>query len=106
MAVYTYAVSNEHNNYSNLTVEDRFKDGQPFGWRVTPNEGYVMYRANANDVEIDPETGEEIPVTYYYTLATLSPYYNWANFSWVAVLRSEVDENYIFGGNEPEHEIM
>ena len=104
----TYEVSTEHNNYENITVYDRFMDGAPFGWRVNANEGYVMYQANANNTEINPDTGLEEPVTYYYTLATLSPYYNWANFDWVAVPRDSVDENYIFGGgdNEPDHEIM
>lgn len=101
----TYAISTEHNNYPNITVYDRFRDGTPFGWRVEANEGYVMYHANENATELDPETGLERPVTYYYTEAGLSPYYNWNNFDFVAVLRSTVDENYIFGGgdtNQPE----
>ena len=107
MAVYTYVVSTEHNIYPNLTVYDRLADGVPSGWRVNANEGYVYYNANDSYTDIDPDTGEEIPVTYYYTQTLLPRTYNWNNFDLVAVPRSSVDENYIFGGgNEPEHEIM
>ena len=111
MAVYTYVVSEEHNIYPNLTVYDRLADGMPAGWRVNANEGYVMYDSTANDVEYEtnPETGEdiEIPVTYYYTLAIHPRTFNWNNFSWVAVPRDSVDENYIFGGgNNNDHEVM
>ena len=47
---------------------------------------------------IDEETGMpiEVPVTCYFTLAGFPLNYNFDNFSWVAVLRSEVDENYIY----------
>ena len=97
MATVTFSVSTEHNIYPNITVYDRFADGVAAGWEVRANEGYVFYDANANDTEIDPETMEEIPVTYYRTVKSLSRYYNWANFALVAVPRSSVDENYIFG---------
>ena len=106
MAVYTYEVSAEHNIYPNITIYDRLKDGEPYGWRFNTDEGYVMYDTTANNTEYDPETGEEIPVTYYYTVYMASRYYNWNNFHWVAVPRDSVDENYIFGVDEPEHEVM
>lgn len=107
MATITYQISTEHNNYPNFTVYDCLVDGVINGWRIRANEGYVFYYANANDTEIDPETMEEIPVTYYYTQSDKPARYNWANFDLVAVPRDSVDENYIFGGgNEPEHEIM
>ena len=38
----------------------------------------------------------EIPVIHYFTLAGCPLNYNFDNFSWVADLRSEVDENYIY----------
>lgn len=105
MAVYTYVVSEEHNNYPNITVYDRLADGSPAGWRVNANEGYVYYDTTRNDVELDPDTQEEIPVTYYYTVKLLPRTYNFANFPYVAVPRDSVDENYIFGvGNN--HETM
>lgn len=88
--------------YPNIEVYRQYEDGNLYGYRVTPADGYVMYNKNRNDTEPgeDPETGEmiEIPVTYYYTVAYLNPNYNFANFPWVAVLRSGVNEDYIFGG--------
>lgn len=106
MAEWTHEISTEHNIYPNLTVYDRFADGEARGWRVNANDGYVMYDTTANDMELDPVTGEEIPVTYYYTLMYLTQYYNWDNFAWVAVPRDSVDENYIFGGGNNDHEVM
>lgn len=105
---YTYVPSAEHNIYPNLTVYDRFWNGtEPDGWRVNANEGYVFYDENANNTEIDPNTGEEKTVIYYYTVMALSYRYNWANFALVAVPRASVDENYIFGGGgNNNHEIM
>lgn len=105
MAVYTYPVSTEHNIYPNLTVCDRLRDGVPVGYRLTPNEGYVFYNKNDNYTEFDEETETEIPVTYYYTIAYLTLNYNWDSFPYVAVLRSDVDEDYIHGGNN-DHEVM
>ena len=106
MAVYTYEISAEHNIYPNLTVEDRFRDGVTSGWRVTANEGYVFYDTTEENFELD-ENGNEVPVIYYYTLMMFSQYFNWANFSLVAVPRDSVDENYIFGvGDNSNHEVM
>ena len=102
----TYVISAEHNNYENITVYDRLNDGVPAGWSVRANAGYVMYRSTDHFTEYDPETGEEVPVTYYYTESGLPFNYNWNNFAWVAVPRDSVDENYIFGGVDNDHEIM
>lgn len=102
MATYTYVESTEHTGYTNITVFDRLEDGVLSGWKVLPNEGYAMYDTNDNFTEPD-EYGNEIPVTWYYTQANLPLMYNWNNFSWVAVLRSEVNENYIYSaGNNVE----
>lgn len=104
-AIYTEEVSTEHNIYPNMTVYDCFTDGEPNGWKIIANDGYVFYDTTENNTESDPVTGEEIPVIYYYTLSRKPKRYNWDNFHYVAVLRSTVDENYIFGGgntNQPE----
>lgn len=106
MSEWTYPIDTEHNIYPNITVRQVLRDSVFTGWRINPNEGYVFYDTNANNTELDPETEEEIPVIYYYTEADLNPRYNWDNFSYVAVLRSEVDENYIFGGGDNDHEVM
>lgn len=100
-----HVVSTAH-NYPNITVYRRIIDDVQTGWRITANEGYVIYDATANNTEIDPDTMEEIPVTYYYTVKNFSLNYNWDNFPWVAVPRDSVDENYIFALPNDNHEVM
>jgi hypothetical protein len=105
-AVYTEEL-NTSVNFPNISIYNRLRDGVLAGYKALPNEGYVMYDRNANDTEFNPETGEEMPVTYYRTIALLPLNANFDNFPYVAVLRSEVDENYIFGGGDNnDHEIM
>jgi hypothetical protein len=103
---YTREIATEF-TFPNITVW-RVMNGETLAfWEVKTNEGYVMYDPNANNTEIDPDTLEEVPVTYYYTIKALNPRFNFDNFPWVAVPRDSVDENYIFGGgDEPEHEVM
>lgn len=104
MAVYTEQIATEF-NFPNITVYGKYADGELYGYEARPNEGYVMYNPNANDVEFDPETGESHPVIYYCAVAGFPKNYNFAKFPYVAVLRSIVDENYIFGGGDNnEHE--
>lgn len=106
MATYTLELAAEI-NLPNLSVYKTLVDGVQNGWRVIPNDGYVMYDTAANNMELDPDTEEEIPVIYYYTRLECPLNTNFDTFTWVAVLRSTVDENYIFGGgDEPEHEVM
>lgn len=105
MAVYTMEVTTEY-VFPNLIVYKKLKDGVHYAWRVVPVEGYVMYDTAANWTDIDPVTGEEIPVIYYYTSLDCPLNANFDNFTWVAVPRDSVDENYIFGVDEPEHEVM
>lgn len=109
MAVYTVEVATEY-SFPNITVYKKLKDGVQYAWRINPNEGYVMYdtRDETTEPREDPETGEiiEVPVTYYYTVASLPLRYDFDNFPWVAVLRSSVDENYIFGLPNDNHETV
>lgn len=104
MATWTYEVATEY-DFPNITVYRRYKDGVHNSWRVNANDGYVMYDTTANDYEIDPETMEEIPVTYYFTVMSCPLNYPFDNFTWVAVLRSTVDENYICGVGSNDHEL-
>lgn len=110
MAVYTYETANEF-NFSNITVYNRFRDGEMTGWRINANEGYVFYDTTEQNFELkidsetgfpmeDPETGVpiEVQVTHYYKVAYLPSNYNFENFSFVAVLESEVNEE--IGGVE------
>lgn len=104
MATYTESLNTTY-NFPNLKVYNRYKDGVLCAYRVYPDDGYVMYDSSRYDTELNPDTMEEVEVTYYFTMASLALRYNFDNFSWVAVLRSEVDENYIFGGDN-NHETM
>lgn len=89
----------------NITVEEVLQDDVLIGHRLTANEGYVIYDTNANDVDYDPETLEPIPVILYFRQATIPVRVPVENWGWVAVLESTVDENYIFGGGDNDHEI-
>lgn len=112
MATYT-EVLNTNYNYENINIFNVTNDEtqEVISYRARPCDGYVMYDVNANDTELipNPETGEleEIAVTYYRTVIVIPKTYNFNNFHWAAVLRSTVDENYIFGGGDNNnHETM
>lgn len=98
MATYTYEIATEF-NYPNIAVYKRLRDGIQNSWRIEANPGYVMYNTEANNMEIDPNTGLEVPVTYYYRSTTCPLNWNWDNFHFVAVPEGSVEENYIFGCN-------
>jgi hypothetical protein len=88
----TYKLSREHNVYPNIKVYDRYYNGEVAGWKVTANQGFVFYDTAERNVGIDPETMEPTLVTYYSTEAILTRYFNWADFSFVAVPRNRVNE--------------
>lgn len=95
-------------NYSipNITVYNKYCDGEHYAFKVVPNDGYVMYDSTANNIELDPDTMEEISVIYYYRSSDIPlRSENYINV-WVAVLETEVDENYIFGVGDNNHEVM
>lgn len=99
MAVYTESI-NTNFNFPHIDIYNRYKDGVLSAYKLIPHEGYVVYDTTENNIEIDPETGEEKPVTYYSRMVIFPLNYNFNNFSYVAVLESEVDGNYIFGGGD------
>jgi hypothetical protein len=101
---WVYEIATEY-NFPNITVYRKVNDGVQSGWRVETNEGYVMYDPNDPQIGYD-EDDNEIEVFYYYTVKILTLNYNFDNFPWVAVPRDSVDENYIFGVGNNDHEIM
>lgn len=105
MSEFTVAVANEY-NFPNIIVHKKLENGVQYAWRINTNIGYVMYNINDNNTELDPITGEEVPVTYYYTVAHCPLNYNFGNFSWIAVPRDSVDEKYIFGSGNNDHETI
>lgn len=106
MATYTREIATEF-NFPNITIWRVLADSVLAFYEAKTNEGYVMYNPNANDTEYNPETMEEVPVTYYYVIKVMPKTCDFANFPWVAVPRDSVDENYIFGGGDNnDHEVM
>ena len=105
MAVYTFEVATEY-NFPHIIVYRKLTDGVHTAWRINAEEGYVFYDTTANNTEIDPETMEEIPVIYYYTVASLPMRTDMSNFRFAAVPRDSVDENYIFSVGDNNHEVM
>ena len=104
MSEYTYIPDTEH-VYPNLTIKKVLHDGALTFYDLRANDGYVMYRTDANDMEMD-EYGEWHPVIYYCTNAILPPRINFdTQFTWLAVPRSTVDENMIFDISD-KHETM
>lgn len=101
-------ILNTNFNFPHINIYDITNDeNELLYYEARPEANYVMYDRNANYTEIDPETEEEIPVTYYYTIAAIPKTFNFALFPFVAVPRADVDENYIFSiGGKPEHEVM
>ena len=92
-----YFKRTEH-NFPNLVVEAGYKteNDQLINYKLTPAEGYVFYdRTEENFYQESPEH-EPIPVIHYFTLAYLPKNYNFNNFPYVAELRENVDENFIF----------
>lgn len=81
-------------NFPYINIYKRYYDGVHSAWRAYPQEGYVMYdTSDSPQMDYNPETGEYFEVTHYYTMAGFPLNFNFDNFSWVAVLRSEVDEH-------------
>lgn len=96
MAVWTYELATEY-SFPNISVYRKYRDGVHVSWYFSSNEGYVMYDTTKTDTETNPDTLEEIPVTYYYTRADCPIDFPFDNFTWVAVPRDSVDENYVYG---------
>lgn len=105
MATFTREVATDI-TIPNMTVYRLFRDGEHYAYEVYTNTGYVMYDTAADNKEPD-ENGNLVPVIYYYTNVGFPKSYDFDNFTWVAVPRDSVDENYIFGGdiNPPEVDI-
>ena len=86
----TYELANDI-TFPHLKIYCRMRDGILTGYRVNTDDGYVMYDPNDNFSEIDPETGEETPVTYYCEQALLPLTVDFNNFPYIVVPRNEVD---------------
>lgn len=82
--------------FPNISVYRKYENGEHCAYEVYPNDGYVMYDTTIKDYEIIDPDSPPVPTIYYYTWVTFPKTSNFENFTWVAVLKSTVDENYIF----------
>ena len=90
-------------NFENITIYEWINDttNTLAGYRARPNEGYVMYDPNDDYYDEDNNL-----IRYYKTLAGLPKNYDFNNFPYIAVLRSTVNEDDIFGSGNNDHEVM
>ena len=78
-------------NFDNIDIINVLNDGTLSFYEAVPHEGYVLYDTEGEyPIVIDPETGEESVELQYFTSVAFPLMYNFNNFSWIAVLRSEV----------------
>ncbi len=84
-----------------ITVTEKWVDGIFSAYRLTAQEGFVMFDQTAKHTTIDPETGKEIPIIYYYRQTTYPARYSPAVWQdrWMAVAENTVAQNQIFGKN-------
>lgn len=84
-------------NLQNISVYRKFRDGVHCAYEVFADEGFVMYDKKAQNTELDPETNEIVPVTYYYTWISCPLNCDFGAFSYEATERANVNEKYVFG---------
>lgn len=94
----------ETKQYPHIKVYAQYRDDILLYWDVRTDDGYVMYDADVEDIEID-ENGNEVPATYYYPRACIPATYDFNTFFYVAVSRDSVNPKYILDNlNKPETE--
>ena len=109
MAEYTTELATDI-TFPHILVYRRYRDGEHSGYKVLTEEEYVMYDTTEPAEEpIYDRHGNIIgyrPCQYYYTRLECPVNFDFDNFTYVAVPRDSVDNNYIFGRVEPPTEIM
>jgi hypothetical protein len=98
--------------FENTTQEAYYNnDNELRSYFIEAVEGYVLHDNRFDERVVDPETGEETgEIILGYASGSISVGYNYdfaANPRQIyAVPRDSVDENYIFGGVNNDHEVM
>ena len=106
MANYTYEIATDI-TIPNITVYNRFRDGELTGYRVNANDGYVLLDTSREyNTIIDEVTGEYADPPQYFRVVYCTLRTDFNNFHWVAVEENSVPEDSIFGGGDNNHEIM
>lgn len=90
---------------SNITVQKVLSDGTLIGYRLTANDGYVMYDTSDDYTITDPDgnTYEEI---HYFRQATIPKSVPVENWTWVAVPETDVPADQIYGLVTPPTETI
>ena len=68
----------------NIAVEKQFYKGNHIAYRLTANDGYVMYDTTENNRELD-ENGNEVQVIYYCRQVTIPASVPVEDWTYVAV---------------------
>lgn len=92
MAEYTETLATDI-TFPHIEVYRKYRDGEHYGYKIVPEEGYLMYDTSCNDMIYDPETGTDVPHISYCRVAHAPLNFDFDNFTWVAVLESEIDED-------------
>ena len=79
--------------FPHIEVYRKYREGEHYGYKIIPEDGYHMYDTTTKDTEYDPETGTEVPIIRYYHVIHAPLIFDFDNFTWVAILESEVDED-------------
>lgn len=91
----------------NIIVEKTFYDDEHMGYRLRPENGYVLHSPSQDVVVEDPMTGETRTEQYYYREVNIPKVKPVSAWDWEAVLESDVPADMIFGGgNNNDQEIM
>ena len=95
----------------NTTMRILVSNGVERTYNITPVSGYVIHDKSLDETIYDDITSEptgEINLGYTRGMISVSRSYDFtANPREIyAVPESEVDENYIYGGIDNEHEVM
>ena len=90
---------------TNIIVEKEYNatTGAHNGYKLTPVDGYVLHNHNQCDIDIDPDTGEEMVYHYYYRAAYMSLNTPVETWTWEAVLEEPGMD--IFGGSN-DHKVI
>lgn len=94
----------------NTTMQVKIKDGVDYQYTIVPNVGYVLHDNTYDTLEHNEDMTEVINTIpgYRRSMATCAFAYDFTvnPREFYAVLESEVDENYIFGGTDPKPEVQ
>ena len=91
MAIITYETATDIEK-DNIIIEKKFADGEQTSYKLTANEGYVLYDITGDEEVVDPETNTMTIIKNYYRYVVIPVRYTPDTWQWEAILESEVSE--------------